>query len=350
MNDTVRRCLDDLESRIDPQEEEGLLGQWRGFFDNRFAGDIFSPRRSRPNPPRVDWPRVRINQALDDFDAMALQQYGGCSQALASGSGMMLNVRANYGSSIMPLLFGVKPFVMDDEFDTLPTSEPLNDLDAIQRLVDAGIPDINGGVGEKVWEMGRRYAQIAREYPKIGRYVYIYHPDAQGPMDICEVVWGSTIFYALYDRPELVHALLELVTQTYTRFMDAWTETVPFRAGGNAHWGFYHKGQLMLRDDSAMNLSADMFDEFIRPYDQRLLSAYGGGAIHFCGKGDHYMPRMTQMSGLHAIHMSQPECNNMEIILRHTVDQGIKVLGLRREVAERLVAAGRDLRGQVQAA
>jgi uroporphyrinogen-III decarboxylase len=166
-------------------------------------------------------------------------------------------------------------------------------------------------------------------------------------MDICEVVWGSSMFYALYDQPDLVHELLEIVTQTYLNFMHAWTDIVPFRQRGNAHWGLFHQGNIMLRDDSAMNLSPAMFDAFIRPYDQRLLDQFGGGAIHFCGKGDHFIASMSEMEGLYAVNMSQPEYNDMETMYAHTVDKGIKLVGLDRTAAQAAVAAGRDLRGQV---
>lgn len=349
MNQTLRKCLDDLEARIDPQQEDRLLQEWIDFTEDRFDGDIFSPQRSKPSPPGIEWPRVSVNAALEDFDMMALQQYGLCSQGLALASGLLLCVRCNYGTSIIPLLFGVEPFVMDEEFDTLPTSKPLNDLDAIKRIIDAGIPHIHQGYGSQVLEMGERYQAIAQEYPKIGKYVHVYHPDLQGPMDICEVVWGSTIFYSLYDQPDLVKALLEIVTETYIKFMRAWLEIVPFREVGNAHWGLFHQGNIMLRDDSAMNLSADMFNKFIRPYDQRLLDEFGGGAIHFCGKGDHYIADMSEMKGLYAINMSQPEYNDMEIIYANTVDKGIKIIGLAHTAAEKAIARARDLCDQVHA-
>lgn len=350
MNDTLKRCLDDLEARIDPQEEDAILQAWRDFSENRFHGDIFSPRRSRPNPPQVEWPRISINTALEDFDSMALQQFGGVSQTLAEGGGAVLSVRCNYGSSIAPLLFGVEVFVMDEELETLPTSRPLNDVGAIRRLIAAGVPDLRTGYGARVLEMGRRYAEIARQYPKIGKYVFIYHPDLQGPMDICEVIWGSTIFYAARDEPALVKELLELAVATYIAFMRTWEQIVPFHPDGNAHWGLYHKGKIMLRDDSAMNFSPRMFRKFIGPYDQRLLDEFGGGAIHFCGKGDHYIAAMAELRGLHAINLSQPHLNDMEKIYRHTVDKGIKLLNLTREAAQAALARGRDLRGQVHCA
>jgi hypothetical protein len=349
LNQTLTKCLDDLEARIDPQQEDQLLQEWVDFTEGRFDDTIFSPRRLEPRPPGVEWPKVSINAGLENYADMALHQYGSCSQSLAAGSGLFLAVRCNYGTSILPLLFGVEPFVMDEELDTLPTSRPLHDVDAIERLVDAGVPDIYRGYGSRVLKMGEHYKAIAEEYPKIGKYVHIYHPDLQGPMDICEVVWGSSIFYSLYDRPDLVKALLELVTETYIKFLRAWVEIVPFREGGNVHWGLFHKGNIMLRDDSAMNLSPDVYDEFIRPYDQRLLNEFGGGAIHFCGRGDHYIPSMSEMDGLYAINMSQPEYNDMETIFANTVDKGINIIGFNRTVAEEAVARGRDLHGRVHA-
>jgi hypothetical protein len=349
MNATLAKCLDDLETRIDPRQEEQLEREWIEFSQGLYSNGAFVPRRTRRSAPAFDWPQVSVNAALADRDTMALQQYGICSQALESGSGLVMNVRCNFGTSIIPLLFGVELFVMDEKLNTLPTSWPLNDVDAIQRIVDAGVPEIKGGYTEPVLEMGAHYAAIAEHYPKIERFVHIYHPDFQGPMDICEVVWGSTIFYAIYDQPDLVQALLEVVTETYIRFMRAWLDVIPFHPGFNAHWGLFHKGNIMLRDDSAMNLSPDMFDQFIRPYDQRLLDEFGGGAIHFCGKGDHYIGRLSQMERVYAINMSQPEYNNMETIYRHTVDKGINIIGLRPEVAYASLAEGRDLCGRVHA-
>ncbi|MHC4714173.1 MAG: hypothetical protein ACYTAN_13045 [Planctomycetota bacterium] len=347
MNDVLQRCLEDLEERIDESTEQGLLREWLDFTEGRFAGAVFSPRRERSIPPSVEWPEVSVNEALDDFDAMLLQQYRVCSECLTEGNGAPLSVRANYGTSTIPLLFGVVPFVMPPETDTLPTSVPLNDTEAIRRIVDAGMPDLGGGYGERVFETGERFKQIADAYPKVGRHVHIYHPDLQGPLDICEVIWGSDIFLAFYDTPGLVKALLDLVTETYIAFMKRWVEIVPFRKGPNVHWDIVHGGNIMLRNDSAMNISPGLFEEFSRPYDQRLLDEFGGGAVHFCGRGDHFIGSMSEMKGLHAVNPSQPDYNDMETIFANTVNKGIAILDLKVEAAEAALAASRDLKGRV---
>lgn len=345
----LRPLLEDLEARIDPATEDDLIAQWRAFTQGRFGGDLFLPRRARKAPPGLPWPAVRVNEAMDDFDRMLLQQLAGCSAALANGSGALLDVRCNYGSSILPSVFGVKLFIMDDRYDTLPTSEPImGGTEGIRRLLAAGIPTLDTGLGERVFEMGRRFVQAFAEYPRLRRHVHIYHPDLQGPMDVCEVVWGSGLFVELLDRPELAHRMLALVTDTYIAFLHRWQQiAAPMPGDADLHWSMMHGGHIMLRDDSAMNLSPDMFDEFIAPYDQRLLDTFGGGAEHFCGRGDHFIGRIGALRGMHAVAMSQPDWNDMEAIFRHTVDRGIKLLGLQRTAADAALARGRDLRGQV---
>jgi len=342
-------CLADLDARLDPAVEEELSAAWRTFAAGEFTGALFTPERPAKAPPGVEWPKVGVNEALGDFDLMALQQFGQVSDLLAAGQGLLPSVRANYGSSILPLLFGVEPFVMDPAMDTLPTSRPVaGGLDGIRRLVERGVPDLEAGYGARVFEMGRRFMAIQARYPRIGRFVRVYHPDIQGAMDACEVLWGSNLFLDILDVADLAHAFLNLLCETYIAFLRRWETIVPFDPEFNVHWSALHRGKIMLRLDSAMNFSPAMFEEFIEPCEQKLLDAFGGGAIHFCGRGDHYIHRLPEMRGVSAVAMSQPHLNDMETIYRHTVDRGIQLVRFSRQVAEAALAVGRDLHGNVQ--
>ena len=345
----IERYLDDLERRIDPQIEDQLYAEWKAFTDGKWRGDVFSPRRIKASPASLEWPRVMINDAIEDNDMMILEQMAGCSAQLANASGLLLAVRANYGTSILPSLFGVNLFVMDRDMNTLPTSYPLEGgRDAVRRLVAAGVPTLRQGLAGKALAMAERFAELAETYPKIGEHVRQYHPDLQGPMDICEVLWGSSLFLELVDEPDLVKDFLSLITDTYVAFMKEWLSIVPSAGNGHAiHWGWMHRGSILLRDDSAMNLSPDMFDEFIRPYDQKLLSTFGGGCIHFCGRGDHYIDRLATMEDVHGVHTSQPECNDMEKMFQHTVDLGTPLYGLQKGVVKEALDAERELHGKV---
>jgi len=278
---SVEAYLEELENRIDPAVEDRLLAEWEAFTEGRFEGDIFSPKRVNQVEAGIEWPQVSVNRAQNDLDAMVLQQYGACFDQLASGVGSLMTVRANYGTAIMPSLFGAELFVMDEELNTLQTSKPLG-AGAMEDLAEKGGPDMRAGLGASVLDAGQRFVQISAEYPKIGKYIHMYHPDMQGPMDLCEMLWGS-----------------------------------------------------------------EMFVDLIRPYDQRLLDELGGGAVHFCGRGSHYIASTCGMDWIHAIQLSQPHLNEMETIYRNTVDKGIKLLGFSSEHAQEALAAGRRLHGCV---
>ena len=334
LSDETIALLEDIEARIDPETEEDYKSQWRDFLFDRFDGDIFEPVRKTTSASSVNFPRVEnINDALQSYDNMLRQQLEGVSDALGKKKGNLC-VRANYGTGILSSLFGAEIFVMPRHMNTLPTTRALNDTELIREKVEAGMPDLCGGFGKRVFEFGELCAEVFEKYPKVKKYVNVYHPDLQGPLDICELLWGGEMFYAMYDEPELVHAMLRLVTDTYTAFIEKWFKMFPPSEEMNIHWGFLrHRGAIMLRNDSAMNLSPDFYREFAMPYDGELLKKYGG-AVHFCGRGDHYIEMLCSLPGLYGVQMSQPELNDMEVIYRNTVDKGIKLLGFNKKVAE----------------
>ena len=330
--------LDDIEARIDPETEEDYIGQWRDFLYDRFDGEIFMPVRKKLSKPMTEIPVIdNINDALESCENMLRHQLAGVSNALAGKRGNLC-VRANYGTGILSSLFGAEIFVMPRHTNTLPTTRAFNDTELIREKVEAGIPDLMTGFGKNVFEFGEFCAEVFEKYPKIKKYVTVYHPDLQGPLDICELLWGGEIFYAMYDEPELVHAMLRLVTDTYTEFIEKWFKMYPPSEEMNLHWGFlWHRGAIMLRNDSAMNLQPDFYREFAAPYDGELLKKYGG-AVHFCGRGDHYIGILSELPGLYGVQMSQPQFNDMEIIFQNTVDKGIKLLAFNKNAAEEHLA------------
>lgn len=344
----IEKYLDDLENRIDPASEEGLLAAWRSFCDGTGDADVFIPLRDNKTPPGIEWPDISINSALDDYELMAIHQLKMCSEALANGTGQLLNVRCNYGTGILSSIFGADLFIMDEKLNALPTTRPISGGEKeLETILSKGIPNLRTGFGARVFEMAGRYRAWIKGYPNIQKYVTVYHPDLQSSMDICELLYGSELFTALIERPDFIKQLLHLVTQTYIAFMNEWNKLIPPWDGYATHWSTMHKGQIMLRDDSAMNLSPEMFEEFIRPFDQVVFNTFGGGAIHFCGKGDHFIEAMSETDKLYAIHMSQPEMNDMEVIFRNTVDKNIRIIGLKREAARIAVEGGRDLKKNV---
>ena len=342
---TLDQCLQEIEARLDDKQEVAQRAAWQAFLDNRCAEDVFLPAARKPAPPRIEWPNIHINDAQEDVDLMVFHELVGVSGML-NGGRLQPNVRCNYGTGILPSLFGCALFTMPRETHTLPTAYSLGS-DRVRALLDAGIPDIRSGLGGRVFDCAERFLELFAQHPKINRYVALYHPDLQGPVDVAEVVWGSEIFLAFYDEPDVIKAFLKLITDTYAAFMRAWYKLVPLE-DYSTHWSLMHRGRLMLRNDSLMNLSPEIYTEFVQPCDERLLDEFGGGAIHFCGRADHFIAPLSTTRGLTAINLSQPELNDMETIYRHTVDKQIKIIGLPWLAVAAAHQVGRPLKWQVQ--
>ena len=358
MNEVLRRCLDDLAARIDEGEEQRLRDAWVGFLEGHCSDGPFVPPRRTPRPARIVWPELHANDnaVLRDPDAMLLAQFRAVSQALEQGGNGVLNVRCNYGVSIMASQLGCEVAVMPDAQLNTPTAWHLahgradGDATAAAReAVARGVPDLRAGQGGDVFDTAERFLEVLRRWPVLGRWVDLCHPDAQGPMDNAEVAWGSEIFPAFYDEPELVHAFLDLMTEHYIAFLRKWFALVPPRGAHSSHWGLMLKGQVVLRDDSLMNLPPEIYDTFIREREARCLRELGGGMIHFCGRGDHFIESLAGLSGdgLTAINMSQPHLNDMGAIYANTVDRGLRLIGFNGDEARR-AAAQRPLHGRVQ--
>lgn len=346
----LRPYLDDLEARIDVETEESLLADWRRFCAGKWDKEVFSPKRKRVARPSIPWPKVSVNQALEDLDAMVVQQYGHASQKTICGeTGRVMAARGNYGVPILAMPFGPELFVMTEEHDSLPNCHPLG-AERTRAWLDQGMPSLEHPYLQKVWAAGERFKEIARQYPKIGKYVWIYHPDFQGPMDVLELLWGSEIFVAFVDEPETVHRLLTLITDFYIAALKRWFVIVPpMDASVSCHWGMIQPGQVMIRDDSAMNLPPAYFEEFIKPYDERILKEFGGGVIHACGRVDHWSTFLAGMKDLRGFNMSQPHLNDMAKVLADTVDKGLLMLDMKPEAVRGFQAAGRKLHGRMLA-
>jgi hypothetical protein len=339
--------LEDLEARLDPAQEEAHRGAWEAFLAGEVTEGYFVPPTRSAVATTLDWPQIHTNDAIEDPDLTILSQLGGVAWTLGNGGNSAHTVRCNYGTAIMPSILGCEVYVMPRESDTLPTGKPLYDSDKVRELVDRGPAEPRNGLGAVTLDTGSRMRDLFAKYPNVEKYVHIYHPDAQGTVDIAEMVWGSPLFYAFYEETELMSELFEVITQTYIAFMREWFKIVPPVPACSPHWGMYHPGPIMLRDDSLMNISSEMYVEFVRDHDQRIFDEFGGGAIHFCGRNDHFIEAMSKMNGLHAINLSQPDMNDMETIWKHTVDKGIFVVGFDHTVAQQAIDAGRPLHGRV---
>jgi hypothetical protein len=327
MSDTLHRYLAKFEAAVDLEHQARARQACRRVFEGQPVDEIPYVLTGESAGLDTDWPTFDYNDTFADQEKMLLDQLRAPFLHDQVKDYHPLNIRTNYGTVILPSVLGAGYQLTET---SLPWVHHLEGRNAVIDLVGRGVPDLRTGLGERCFETARYYQRVLSDYPRLGRAIAIYHPDLQGPFDVAHLIWGPDILYALYDCPELVHALLRLVVETYRQWMRAWKALTGEGNAFTTHWNLYIKGGIMLRDDTPVMLSPVHYEEFVRPYDQELLDEFGG-CIHFCGRGDRFIASMCRSRNLYGVNASQPELNDVDLLIESARANGLVLLGLREE-------------------
>ena len=129
--------------------------------------------------------------------------------------------------------------------------------------------------------------------------------DCQGPLTTALQLLGyDKLFYWMYDYPEKIHKLMELVTDTLIKWIKKQKEVVGMPM--DCCWGnqgvYVPEGiGVWLSDDDAVLMPPALYDEFVAPYNDMLMKAFGGGIVHFCGTANHLIDSFNKMKYLRGI-------------------------------------------------
>ncbi len=331
IEDTLKTYLAKFEAQVDPAHQAEARRTCQQVFDFVPVTPLPFVQMGDAGATDTDWPSYPYNDAFYDQAKMLLNQLRAPFIHNQIADYHPLNIRCNYGTVIMTSVFGVGYQLTET---SLPWCHHLPDRNAVRQLLARGVPDPETDLGGRCFETAVYYREVLADYPKLSQAITIYHPDLQGPFDIAHLIWGPDIFMALYDCPEMVHELLALVTETYSVWMRRWKAFVDEGNAFTTHWNFYIRGGVMIRDDTPVMLSLGHYETFVKPYDQQLLEEFGG-CIHFCGKADYLVPSMCESRNLYGIHSSQPELNDMDMIVDAARERNIVLLGLPEAEAER---------------
>lgn len=73
------------------------------------------------------------------------------------------------------------------------------------------------------------------------------------------------------------------------------------------------KGKILLRDDSVIMMSPEMYRAVVAPHDERVLHALGGG-VHTCGKAEAHALAFIELPSILCLDLGQPELNDMDAL------------------------------------
>ncbi len=221
-------------------------------------------------------------------------------------------LRPNLGVTIIASMFGAKIRLLGDQ---MPWVMPLEGGSAaVRQLVASPLPDLDAGLLPRVLDQYAFYRHALEDYPICRAAFQLTLPDLQGPLSVAELLWGPDIYLAFFDEPELVKALLGRITELI--FVVAKRLQSEVRENLGPGFQYQHavgvRGMLLVRNDSAVNISPAQYIALVRPFDARLAEGLGSIGIHFCGNGMHQVGPMLEIHGIACLDIGQPEMMDLD--------------------------------------
>lgn len=300
---TLGHVLSQLEERLDPDQARSIRG--------RHAAALAWEPSERPPlvifaPPAASSPAYPYQEAFHDPAKMMVNElvrgFSPIAAAAARGDDTAWTIRPNLGTGIVASAFGADVRLLENN---MPWVQPL-DRRKIDLIIDEPF-DLQAGLVPRVIEQYRFFHEQLADLPRCRQCIDITLPDLQGPFDTAELLWGSSIFEAMYVEPDTVARLMARIAEAMVRICQLcqpWTTGQLGPVGAFQH-ACGHAGRLLIRADSVIMLSPRMYERQVSPTDCHLADALGGVSIHFCGDGSHQFPTLAQVPGLKGFDLGQ---------------------------------------------
>ena len=209
-----------------------------------------------------------------------------------------------FGTGVLASAFGIK-LIYNPKADPaveIATMKYPEEIDGLQMP----IPGVSGAMADVMRTI---------DWFKAHSDLPVGFTDCQGPLATALQIIGYDNFcYWVQDDPDRVHQLMQKVSDA----LIAWIKFQKQRAGQpltGGSWPLSIKlpdgfGGVWLSDDDSVILSPDLYNEFVRPYNEQILAAFGGGCIHYCGNSTQNIGNYCNTKGVTAINnfmMDNPE-------------------------------------------
>lgn len=317
IRDEIKKLVEKLYKVRRPESER--IGKER-------ISAIYEGKESDYIPILVDTPAHFINYTTDytlkeQFFSKEKMLYAALKRLIEAAKidcDGQLCLRVNFGTVLMPSLFGLRPIIMED-------SQPwCKEHLSKEEVLHFHIPDDLSRIGL----MPRALEYMAYFQEMVGDLVHVYLPDTQGPFAIAHLVYGDDIFTEMYDDPKFIHHLLGLTTKVFIRATEVLKKALgePIGSGYHGHgmsYGIYMpRGGTRISDDTPVLLSPEHIKEFVIPYDGEILTSFSGGWIHYCGYNMSLTKEFMRMKEVRGINLGNPERWDAREFMRMILDHG----------------------------
>jgi uroporphyrinogen-III decarboxylase len=129
--------------------------------------------------------------------------------------------------------------------------------------------------------------------------------DNHGPLTTAVQILGyEKLFYWLHDYPKEIHYLMDLLSDAVIAWVKVQKELIgePLdECIGNQGVPVAKGTGVWFSDDDAVLLSPEMYREFVAPYNNKIMKAFGTGIVHYCGCANQHIETFLDMKYLKGI-------------------------------------------------
>jgi hypothetical protein len=186
------------------------------------------------------------------------------------------------------------------------------------------------GIIKQITDTYKSYHDILAGYPNLNKCVNVVLPDLQGPLDTLELLRGSDVYIDFMINPELVDQSLSLIASTQIQYAQKLLRYITNNYPG---YSFQHnvliKGNILIRDDSAIMISPEIYRNQVAYYDEWVLKSMQGGGIHSCGKIDFNIPEMLNLPSVKCFDFGQSHLNRLDNVYSLSMEKHIPLIRIR---------------------
>ncbi len=258
---------------------------------------------SEEDPDRP--PPATTREFFFDWDIMLKQQLYSIKLHSTVKDDYIPNLFPYLGTGVLASAFGCELIYPENE---QPWTKPI--VFSPEDVYKLKEPEPVGGKLKDVLELTKFMVE------KTNDQIPIRVTDIQGPLDTASLIWEySSFLTAMYEAPEAVHTLLDMVTDLIIDFVpmqrELCGEFVPNHCPGV--WVPDGYG-LSISEDLVAVVSPHLYEEFAIPYNERIAKAFGGLHIHSCGNFSFNYENIGKIEGLRGVDFGVTETSFPQIV------------------------------------
>ncbi len=262
----------------------------KAFISQLFAGEAPDRPGCLVHPAPVALPEMAPPAGLSEMQRSVWQQQEALRRRPLGGDDFVPTIGTGAGTCAMATAFGCVESQASGVYWVDPCITRMEQIDALTK------PALDAGKLGWVLEQTRTYAACADER------LPIRIMDFQSPFTTIEQMLGSDLFFLMpYDEPDRLHRLMDVVTDYAIDFFTAQRAA----AGPNCCLGgwppIWFPFGIQMSDDNLVNVSPEVYAEFVVPYNSRIAEAFGGLFLHSCVITEASLAAIKQIKGLTGI-------------------------------------------------